>query len=134
MSKPWWRWWRKRRKNLKGLTPVKVLSFTALLIAADLFTKKVLHTPDWAWHDKAANPRMYIGFAILALLCIWMPRMMWGTAFFVAAYVGNILMPKPIANPFIVSMNDLYVAFNMADMYLIVGTVVLIAVAATNPL
>lgn len=124
---PWRRWarWRRRRGLANLGPPVKVLSFVALLVALDQATKAQLTTEAWAWHQQ---PRTWLIQPLITLLValpfLLSPLTRRAATFAVAGVIGNGLSAlrfDVVANPIQVRTETHAVAFNLADVFLILG-------------
>ena len=97
----------------------------AALIFADQLVKQVLPTPYWGW-DKRGFPVAFLAVGITAaLVLVAYPPIRLGGTIMLAGILSNTLSAShgDVANPFVV--ND--VAFNLADVLLLVGMIVLFA-------
>ncbi len=120
MSKVWRTW--KRFRERKGYRRGPLV---LALVALDLLTKWALVTQGWAWHTGAA-PGWGITVALYGLLTAWFVSSTAGILL-VSGAVGNGLsaLHGPVANPFTLAHWNL--AFNAADLYLLIGFAMSIA-------
>ena len=105
------------------------------LVAADLVVKGALPTPDWAWHQRSVA-WLVLCIAVLGLLLALLrvpARLVPPTAGVLAAGVlGNALSAAwnglEVPNPLVVQGDDAMVAFNLADVWVLVGVTALFTV------
>lgn len=145
MSKnPYWRWWRYRRRriaNRKGAVAkpwnglIRVAAIVGLLVVFDQLVKTILVTPDWAWHEQPStwllNPTIFI-LSLLPFLLFRVTQL--AASFGIAAAIGNGLSALgggAVANPFVMQHGEDFIAFNVADAYLMVGLALSIIAALT---
>lgn len=110
-----------------------VVTASAGLAAVDLNSKLVLETPPWAYHERslawvALCLVVLIGVALLALV----PSRVVAVAAGITGggVLGNLLSARwnenNVANPFLLgSPTDDWIAFNVADVLVLVGVLVL---------
>ena len=106
------------------------------VVAADLVLKACLTTPAWAVHRQTYDWRVTaaLGLLIPAALLLYRPTAL-GGALLLAGVLGNLidsLGDGAVLNPFVLRWGDAVFAFNLADVSLIVGSMlVLCATPAT---
>jgi hypothetical protein len=97
----------------------------AALVAADQLLKQILPTPYWGWDAKGFHlVAIALGIGACLTLVAYPPIRLGGTIMF-AGITSNVLSAShgDVPNPFVVGD----VAFNLADLLLLVGMVVLFA-------
>jgi len=136
MKGPWWRWW---RWNIKGRSIkhppkpwnaiVKALALISALVAADQLSKHFLVSPG-GWHE----PDTYWRIEAIVLLPIYgaflcfAPTQM-AAAFATAGLLGNTMSVAILGaapNPFLMFPNGNGIAFNLADVFALVGFILVI--------
>ena len=95
----------------------------AALIAADQLVKQMFPTPFWGWDPRGFHPAaLTIGIMAALVLAAYPPIRLGGTIM-LAGIASNALSASngDVPNPFVVGN----VAFNLADLLLLVGMIVL---------
>ena len=110
------------------------LLFAAPLVSADLWLKAAATTPWWAYHERSP------AWVVLCLLIV--PGLMLVTRIpaplvppavgvLLAGVLGNVLSAAwnglEVPNPILVSGDSGFLAFNLADLYTLVGIILLVA-------
>ena len=93
------------------------------LLSFSLATNLILPTPSWAWDDKAVPVQPWLmGLVACLLLCCYPPVRL-AAIVMLAGLLGNFLaaVHGDVANPLVWGNT----AYNLADMYLLVGYVML---------
>jgi hypothetical protein len=107
-----------------------VLSVAVLLAAADLVWKAIEPTPEWALHQRSAG---WLGLSLatfLAMLAVvripsrWVPL---AAGLLAGGVLGNMLSAAwndlSVPNPIVVGGETGVIAFNLADVWALVGIV-----------
>ncbi|MBA2332188.1 MAG: signal peptidase II [Actinobacteria bacterium] len=110
-----------------------VVTASAGLAAVDLNSKLVLETPPWAYHERSLP---WVALCLVVLLGVALLALVPSRVVAVAAGItgggvlGNLLSARwnenNVANPFLLgSRTDDWIAFNVADVLVLVGVLVL---------
>lgn len=109
------------------------LTLVVPLVAADLWLKSEWTTPAWAYHQRGvAWVLLCVALIPFVLLVARIPASLVApaAALLLAGILGNLLSALSngllVPNPIIVSGERAELAFNVADLYAIVGVVVLV--------
>jgi len=134
MKGPWWRWkrfWQRRKTHQHTVKPWNAMVFIGGLLALDQVSKHVLATQRWAWHDQPHS--WLVSSSIIALLtALLLLTSLWkGAALAVAGALGNIsseAIYDRVANPLQIApaYGPSFIAFNLADVFLIIGYTLII--------
>jgi hypothetical protein len=116
-------------KRLLGL-----LVITTTLAAVDLWTKLLLPAPDWALHQR--SNLWFIGSCLLLVAALPLARLP-STSVTIAAGIfnggvlGNVLSASDndlvVPNPILIGNQVNGVAFNLADLFILTGNLMLMA-------
>lgn len=113
---------------------IGVLAFAVPLVAADLWLKSAATTPPWTYHQRDI-PWVILCLAMIPLVLVAarIPSSLVqpAAAMLLAGIAGNLLSALSndllVPNPILVRGEGAELAFNLADLYAMVGIVVLIA-------
>jgi hypothetical protein len=114
-----------------------MLAFALPLAAVDLITKALLPTEDWAYHQRSPAWGLLCCIVLVGLLVVCrVPTLLVppATGFLMAGVVGNglsaVLNGFVVPNPLVIEGNQSVVAFNLADVWAVVGILSLMVVIA----
>jgi hypothetical protein len=123
----------------RSLVRILVALAVALPLAgADLMHKLARPTPEWAWHERSPS-WLLLCLVLLAglLVLVRVPSILVPPAAGVLAggVLGNVLSAVwnglEVPNPIVVTGGDAIVAFNLADVWVLVGVIALFSVIGT---
>jgi hypothetical protein len=104
------------------------------LIAVDLWLKAEALTPDWAYHERSpAWILMCIALVHGLVLVTRIPAALVppGAAVLLAGVLGNVLSAAwndfEVPNPILIRGDGSVIAFNLADLYTLVGVILLVS-------
>ena len=108
------------------------------LAVADLAVKRFAATPEWAYHDRSLSWLALCLFLLAGLvLLLRIPSMLVPPAagILAAGVLGNAISAASsyhfaVPNPLIVTTSNAVIAFNLADVFVMVGLVALVPVLA----
>jgi hypothetical protein len=110
------------------------LSLALPLITADLWLKAAAMTPEWAYHQRSAVwVLMCLALVPALLLVTRIPAGLVPPAagVLLAGVLGNVLSAAwndfEVPNPILVRGDSALLAFNLADLYTLVGVVLLVS-------
>jgi hypothetical protein len=113
---------------------VAALLLALPLVAADLWLKEKALTPDWAYHQRSlAWVALCMGLVPLLVVLTRIPDALIppAAAVLLAGLLGNLLSALTngleVPNPILVRGDGGELAFNLADLYSIVGVALLVA-------
>lgn len=114
-----------------------MLAVALPLAAADLISKAVLPTEDWAYHQRSPAWGLLCCVVLVGLLVVCrVPALLVppATGFLMAGVVGNGLSAAfngfVVPNPLVVERGTSVVAFNLADIWAVAGIASLMLVIA----
>jgi lipoprotein signal peptidase len=108
------------------------------LAFADLVVKRVAATPDWAYHDRSLSWLALCVFLLAGLVVLLrVPSLLVPPAagILAAGVLGNAISAASsyrfaVPNPLIVTTSNSVIAFNLADVFVMVGLLALVPVLA----
>ena len=110
------------------------LGFALPLLAADLWLKAQATTPWWAYHERSPGWVVLCTVAVVGLMLVTRipaPLVPPAAGLLLAGVLGNVLSAAwndlEVPNPILVHGDDAVLAFNLADLYALVGVVLLVA-------
>jgi len=110
------------------------LGFALPFLAADLWLKAEATTPWWAYHERSLGWVVLCTVAVVGLMLVTRipaPLVPPAAGLLLAGVLGNVLSAAwndlEVPNPILVHGDDAVLAFNLADLYALVGVVLLVA-------
>jgi hypothetical protein len=118
-----------------GMRIAVVLAVALPLAAADLLVKATRETPSWAYHERSLAWLAVCTFVLAGLVVVTrIPSALVPPAVGILAggVLGNAISAAwndfAVPNPLVITGDDAIVAFNLADVYVLAGVAVLLAV------
>jgi hypothetical protein len=110
------------------------LGFALPLVAADLWVKAEATTPWWAYHERSLAWVLMCAVAVVGLMLVTRipaPLVPPATGLLLAGVLGNVLSAVwndlEVPNPILVHGDGGVLAFNLADLYALVGVILLVS-------
>lgn len=110
------------------------LGFALPLLAADLWVKAEATTPWWAYHERSLAWVLMCAVAVVGLMLVTRipaPLVPPAAGLLLAGVLGNVLSAAwndlEVPNPILVHGDGGVLAFNLADLYALVGVILLVS-------